>query len=429
MKNQLELAKLASLNRQRFAKKMKANSIAIFQANEVLSTNGDAIYNPRPNSDVLWLSGIEQEKSYLVLYPDNPDQSAKEVLVLLRPNEHLEKWEGHKLTKAEATKISGIANIQWADSFPTMLQVMMHNADTVYLNTNENDRLDTQLFRPDLLFVQNLMRQYPLHQYERAAKLVKELRAIKTKEEVAITQKAIDITENAFRRVMKFIQPGVYENEIEAEIIHEFIRNGACKHAYDPILASGDRARVLHYIENNKECKDGEIILMDFGASYGNYSADLSRSIPVNGKFTKRQKEVYNAVLDAHLYAKSILKPGIVFTEYVKKTNAEMEKQILKLGLITKADIKNQDPENPAYRRYFYHGISHHLGIDVHDVGTRTLALKEGMLFTIEPGIYIEEEQIGIRIENNYWLTKNGNIDLFKNIPIRADEIERCMKK
>ena len=429
MKNQLELAKLASLNRQRFAKKMKANSIAIFQANEVLSTNGDAIYNPRPNSDVLWLSGIEQEKSYLVLYPDNPDQSAKEVLVLLRPNEHLEKWEGHKLTKAEATKISGIANIQWADSFPTMLQVMMHNADTVYLNTNENDRLDTQLFRPDLLFVQNLMRQYPLHQYERAAKLVKELRAIKTKEEVAITQKAIDITENAFRRVMKFIQPGVYENEIEAEIIHEFIRNGACKHAYDPILASGDRARVLHYIENNKECKDGEIILMDFGASYGNYSADLSRSIPVNGKFTKRQKEVYNAVLDAHLYAKSILKPGIVFTEYVKKTNAEMEKQILKLGLITKADIKNQDPENPAYRRYFYHSISHHLGIDVHDVGTRTLALKEGMLFTIEPGIYIEEEQIGIRIENNYWLTKNGNIDLFKNIPIRADEIERCMKK
>lgn len=429
MKNQLELAKLASLNRQRFAKKMKANSIAIFQANEVLSTNGDAIYSPRPNSDVLWLSGIEQEKSYLVLYPDNPDQSAKEVLVLLRPNEHLEKWEGHKLTKAEATKISGIANIQWADSFPTMLQVMMHNADTVYLNTNENDRLDTQLFRPDLLFVQNLMRQYPLHQYERAAKLVKELRAIKTKEEVAITQKAIDITEKAFRRVMKFIQPGVYENEIEAEIIHEFIRNGACKHAYDPILASGDRARVLHYIENNKECKDGEIILMDFGASYGNYSADLSRSIPVNGKFTKRQKEVYNAVLDAHLYAKSILKPGIVFTEYVKKTNAEMEKQILKLGLITKADIKNQDPENPAYRRYFYHGISHHLGIDVHDVGTRTLALKEGMLFTIEPGIYIEEEQIGIRIENNYWLTKNGNIDLFKNIPIRADEIERCMKK
>lgn len=429
MRNQLLQATLAKQNRQRFMKKMKPNSIAIFQATEVLPTNGDAVYTNRPNSDILWLSGIEQEKSMLILYPDNPDQSAREVLVLLKPNEHLEKWEGHKLRKEEATAISGISNIQWHDAADAMMQVMMHNAEFVYLNTNENDRLDGSLPRTDLLFVQEWMKRFPLHRYERAALLVKELRAIKTKEEAAITQKAVDITELAFRRVMNFVRPGVWEHEIEAEITHEFLRNRAPRHAYDPIIASGDRARVLHYIDNNQECKDGELILMDFGASYGNYSADLTRTIPVNGKFTKRQREVYNAVLNAHKYARSILKPGITFPDYVSKTNAEMEKQILKLGLISKADIKNQDPANPAYRKYFYHGISHHLGIDVHDVGTRTSALKEGMLFTIEPGIYIEEEQMGIRLENNFWLTKTGNVDLFKNIPIEADDIEACMKR
>ncbi|HTN18505.1 MAG TPA: Xaa-Pro aminopeptidase [Chitinophagaceae bacterium] len=429
MRNQLSLSKLTADNRQRFMKKMKPNAVAIFQGTEVLPTNGDAVYTNRPGSDILWLSGIEQEKTMVILYPDNPDAAAREVLVLLRPNEHLEKWEGHKLRKEEATAISGIQNIQWADSIDALLQVMMHNADTVYLNTNENDRLDGSLLRTDLLFVQKWMQRFPLHQYERAAKLVKELRAIKSKEEIAITQKAVDITEKAFRRVLNFVQPGVWEHEIEAEIIHEFIRNRAPRHAYDPIIASGDRARVLHYIDNNQECKSGEVILMDFGASFGNYSADLSRSIPVNGKFSKRQKEIYNAVLNAHLYAKSLLKPGTLFPDYVAKTNAEMEKQIMKLGLISKSDIKNQDPQNPAYRKYFYHGITHHLGIDVHDVGTRTQAMKEGMLFTIEPGIYIEEEQIGIRIENNYWLTKSGNTDLFKNIPITAEEIEACMKK
>lgn len=429
MRNQLLQATLAKQNRQRFMKKMKPNSIAIFQATEVLPTNGDAVYTNRPNSDILWLTGIEQEKSMLILYPDNPDQSAREVLVLLRPNEHLEKWEGHKLRKEEAGSISGISNIQWHDAVDPLMQVMMHNAEIVYLNTNENDRLDGSLLRTDLLFVHEWMKRFPLHRYERAAVLVKELRAIKTKEEVAVTQKAIDITESAFRRVLNFVRPGVWEHEVEAEITHEFIRNRAPRHAYDPIIASGDRARVLHYIDNNQECKDGELMLMDFGASYGNYSADLTRTIPVNGKFTKRQREVYNAVLNAHKYARSILKPGIAFPDYVSKTNAEMEKQILKLGLISKADIKNQDPANPAYRKYFYHGISHHLGIDVHDVGTRTTALKEGMLFTIEPGIYIEEEQMGIRLENNFWLTKNGNIDLFKNIPIEADDIEACMKR
>ncbi len=416
-------------NRQRFAKRMRPNSIAIFPGNPVMPTNGDAVYTYRPNADVVWLSGVVQEKSMVVLYPDNPDTSAREVLVLLRPNEHLEKWEGHKLRKDEATAISGIKNIQWTDSFDAVLQVMMHNADNVYLDTNENDRLDTSLFRPDLLFVSDFMRRYPLHNYERAARIMRDLRGVKTKEEIEVTKKAIEITDKAFRRVMQFIQPGVYEHEIEAEITHEFLRNRAERHAYDCIIASGDRARVLHYIENNQECKDGELILMDFGAYYGNYAADMTRTIPVNGKFTKRQREVYTAVLDIHNFAKKLLKPGISIVEYTNKVNTETEKQLLKLGLINKADIKNQDPDNPAYRKYFYHGVSHHLGIDVHDLGVRMEPLKEGMLLTVEPGIYIEEEQMGIRIENNIWITKNGNIDLFAGIPITADEIEAAMKR
>lgn len=422
-------SKLYTQNRQRFIKKMTRNSIAIFPGNPILPANGDAIYDYIPESDVVWLSGIVQEKSMVVLYPDNPDQSAREVLVLLRPNETLEKWEGHKLRKEEATAISGIQNIQWLDSFDAMLQVMMHNVDTVYLDSNENDRLDTSLFRPDLLYIHQFMQRYPLHQYERAARITKELRGVKTKEEIAVVQAAIDITEKAFRRVMQFIKPGVMEYEIEAEITHEFLRNRATRHAYGAIIASGDRARILHYVENNRECKSGELILMDFGAQYGNYNADLTRTIPVNGKFTKRQKEVYNAVLAVHNYGKKLLKPGIKFPDYVGKINAEMEKQLLNIGLITKNDIKNQDPANPAYRKYFYHGVTHHLGVDVHDLGTRTEAVKEGMLFTVEPGIYIEEEQMGIRIENNIWITKSGNQDLFKNIPITVEEIEACMKR
>jgi Xaa-Pro aminopeptidase len=408
---------------------MKPNSIAIFPSNLNLPENGDAQYAFRPNSDILWLSGIRQEKTMVVLYPDNPDVNAREILVLLRPNEHLEKWEGHKLRKEEATAISGIKNVQWSDTFDAQLHVMMHQADVVYLNSNENDRLDLSIPRLDLAYVTKIKEQYPLHQYERAAKITRELRAIKTKEEIAVTQEAVDITEKAFRRVMQFIKPGVMEYEIEAEITHEFLRNRATRHAYGNIIASGDRARILHYVENNQVCKNGELILMDFGAEYGNYCADMTRTIPVNGKFTKRQKDVYNACLAVHNYAKSILKPGISILAYTAKVNVYMEQQLVNLGLISKADIKNQDPANPAYRKYFYHGVTHHLGIDVHDIGTKHLPIKEGMLFTVEPGIYIEEEQMGIRIENNIWITKTGHVDLFKNIPITVEEIERCMKR
>ena len=421
--------RLYNQNRARFIKKMKPNSIAIFPSNLNLPENGDAQYAFRPNSDILWLSGIRQEKTMVVLYPDNPDVNAREILVLLRPNEHLEKWEGHKLRKEEATAISGIKNVQWSDTFDAQLHVMMHQADVVYLNSNENDRLDLSIPRLDLAYVTKIKEQYPLHQYERAAKITRELRAIKTKEEIAVTQEAVDITEKAFRRVMQFIKPGVMEYEIEAEITHEFLRNRATRHAYGNIIASGDRARILHYVENNQVCKNGELILMDFGAEYGNYCADMTRTIPVNGKFTKRQKDVYNACLAVHNYAKSILKPGISILAYTAKVNVYMEQQLLNLGLISKADIKNQDPANPAYRKYFYHGVTHHLGVDVHDIGTKHLPIKDGMLFTVEPGIYIEEEQMGIRIENNIWITKTGHVDLFKNIPITVEEIERCMKR
>ena len=422
-------SKLYTQNRQRFIKKMKPDSIAIFHSAPVLPENGDAVYGYKANSDVVWLSGVVQEKTMVILYPGNADTSAREVLVVQRPNEHLEKWNGHLLRKEEATAISGIQNVQFVDSIDAQLHVWMHHANTVYLHTNENDRLNLENPRIDLLYVHDFMKKYPLHQYERSARIMKELRAVKTKEEVEVTRVAIDITRKAFERILQFVRPGVMEYEIEAEITHEFLRNRATRHAYGCIIASGDSARVLHYVENNRECKDGDLLLMDFGAEYGNYNADLTRTIPVNGKFTKRQKEVYNACLAVHNYCASILKPGMNYADYINKVNAEMEKQLLKIGLISKADLKNQDPANPAYRKYFYHGIGHHLGLDVHDIGTRNEPVREGMLFTIEPGIYIEEEQMGIRIENNYWLTKAGNVDLFKGIPITVEEIEASMKR
>ena len=421
--------KLYALNRERFIKKMKPNSIAIFHAHPTLPENGDAIYHEKPNSDVVWLSGIIQEKTMVVLYPGNPDKKYREVLVILRPNETLEIWYGHKHTREEASKISCIQTVIYLDQLDALLQAWIHHAETIYLDTNENDRLDTSLPRLDLTYVHQLMKQFPLHRYERGAVLMKELRAIKSKYEVAVMQQAVDITHKALLRVCKFIKPGVFEHEIEAEITHDFLRNRATRHAYGCIIASGDRARTLHYVENNQECKSGELILMDFGAEYGNYCADLTRTIPVNGKFTKRQKEIYDACLAVHLHAKKILKPGITWLQITASAEIEMNKQLLKIGLLTKEDIKNETEDNRACRRYFYHGLGHHLGIDVHDIGTRNTPIKEGMVFTIEPGIYVEKEKIGIRIENNYWVSKSGCIDLFKGMPITTDEIEKAMKK
>src|SRR6476661_5447621 len=429
MKNLPLNSQLFTTNRKRFMEKMKPGSIAIFVSNDEVQSNGDSLYPFRQNSDLYWLSGITQEDSMVILFPDNPDPKYREVLVLVRPNELKEKWDGKRLRREEATAISGIKTIVWLDSLDGLLQPWIHLADTIYLDTNENDRKASLVRTRDYRFVDEMKSRYPLHQYERAAKILKELRSIKTPQEIEVVKKAVAITGNTFNRLLKFIHPGVMEYEIEAEIMHSFLSQRASGEAYGSIIASGDRARTLHYVSNDQECKDGELVLMDFGALYGGYAADLARTVPVNGKFQERQKEVYNACLHLHNYCKSILKPGITIMEYTDKVGEEATQQFLKIGLLSESDVKNEDGENRAYRKYLYHGISHHLGIDVHDLGTRTEPIKPGMVFTVETGIYIEQEQMGIRIENNLWITGSGNDDLMKNIPITVEEIEAIMAK
>lgn len=416
-------------NRKRFVERMDNNAIAIFNSNDELPTNGDQNHRFKQNSDLFWLTGIEQEDTMLVLFPGNPDPKYREVLVLVRPNEMKEKWDGYRLRVNEARAMSGIHTIVWLDSIESMLQPWVHLADVIYLNSNENDRKANWVPVRDYRYAELMKQRYPMHTFRRSARILKDLRAIKTAAEIEVMQKAIDITETAYRRVMQFVRPGVMEYEVEAEIQHSFLMQRATGPAYSSIIASGDRARILHYVSNNQVCNEGELLLMDFGAEYGNYCADLTRTIPVSGKFTRRQKAVYNACLHLHHYAASILKPGISIVDYTEKVGDEATVIFQKIGLLRKSDIKNEDPENRAYRKYLYHGISHHLGIDVHDLGTRTEPIKAGMVFTVEPGIYIEEEKMGIRIENNFWITRNGNKDLMKNFPITVEEIEACMKK
>jgi Xaa-Pro aminopeptidase len=416
-------------NRKRYVNRLSKNSIAIFNSNDELPLNGDSMHKFKQNSDLYWLTGIEQEDTMMVFFPDNPDAKYREILVIVRPNEMKEKWDGHRLRITEAQNISGIHTVVYLDSLDTMLQPWIHLAENIFLNSNENDRKGSNIAVRDYRYAQEMRARYPLHNYKRSASIMKELRAIKSAEEVEVMQKAIDITDITFRKLLQVIQPGVMEYEIHAEIIHSFLMQRATGEAYGSIIASGNNARVLHYVENCRECKDGDLILMDFGAEYGNYAADLSRTVPVNGKFTKRQKTVYNACLHLHKYAAGILKPGISIVDYTEKIGDEATDVFQKIGILNKADVKNENPNDRAYRKYLYHGISHHLGIDVHDLGTRTESIKAGMVFTIEPGIYIEEEQMGIRIENNFWITKNGNKDLMKNIPIEVEEIEALMRR
>jgi Xaa-Pro aminopeptidase len=416
-------------NRRRFVERMKKGSIAIFNSNDEMPSNGDATYPFKQNSDLYWLTGIMQEDTMLILFPDNPDEKYREVLVLLRPNELKEKWDGRRLREDEGKKISGIKTVLWLDSLPAQLQTWIHLTDTIYLNSNENDRKSNAVPTRDYRYIREMKKRYPLHHFERSAKILKDLRGVKTRGEIAVMQQAIDITHKTFERLLKVIRPGIMEYEIEAEIFHSFLSQRASGEAYNSIIASGDRARTLHYIANNQECKDGEMILMDFGALYGGYCADLTRTVPVNGKFTKRQAEVYNACLHLHNFAKSLLKPGITLTDYTEKVGEEATKTFVRIGLLNDSDLKNEDKENRAYRKYLYHGISHHLGIDVHDVGTRTEPLQPGMVLTVEPGIYIEQEQMGIRIENNVVITDEGNTDLMSKIPITIEEIEALMKK
>lgn len=420
-------ASLYIKNRAKLAAKMAKNSVAIFNSNDIMPTNADGTMKFRQNNDLFYLCGIDQEESILLLAPDCPNPAMREVLFLRETNEHIAIWEGHKYTKEEAEATSGIKNIQWLDKFDLIFNTVMALSDRVYLNTNEHLRAGVVVETRDARFIKTCKEQFPLHEYERAAPLMHELRGVKEQEEIDQLQIACDITEKGFRRILNFVKPGVTEYEIEAEYLHEFVRNRSKGFAYEPIIASGISACVLHYLENNKACNDGELLLMDVGAEYGNYNADMTRTIPVNGKFSDRQKAVYNAVLRVHKEASSMLRPGVTIQDYHKEVGLIMQSELIGLGLIDQTDIQNQDPNWPAYKKYFMHGTSHHLGLDVHDVGTMYGPIQPGMVFTVEPGIYIPEEGFGVRLENNIVVLEDGYFDLMRNIPIEADEIEDLM--
>lgn len=414
-------------NRARFVKQMIPGALAIFNANDEFPRSGDQAFTFKQNADLYYLSGIDQEETVLLVFPDCPNPVYREVLFLKQTNEHIAVWEGHKYTKEEAHKASGIKAIYWLSELNAILPMLMNWAECIYLNSNENDRYAHTVPYRDLRFAQDLKSKYPMHQYERAASIMKELRAVKSQYEVEATKVACNITGQAFDRVLKFTKPGVTEYEIEAEIIHEFISNRASGHAYNPIIASGKNACILHYTDNNQVCQDGDVILLDFGAEYANYNADLSRSIPVSGRFTERQAAVYNAVLRVMKEATTMLVPGTILDEYHQEVGRIMESELIALGLLNRNEVDKQDPKMPMYKKYFMHGTSHFLGLDVHDIGNRHRRMEAGMIFTCEPGIYIPEEGLGIRIENDILLTKDGNIDLMAHIPREVEEIEEIM--
>jgi Xaa-Pro aminopeptidase len=418
---------LFTINRKNFVSRIKPHSVAIFYANDEFPRSGDQTFIFKQNPDFFYLSGIDQEQSILLLFPDCPNPLYREVLFLRQTNEHIAVWEGHKYTKEEAKQASGIESIYWLGDFDNILHSIINYADNIYINTNENDRFSFSVPYRDLRMLQELRLKYPLHHYERSAPIMRDLRVIKSATEIELTKKACAITKDAFERVLKFTKPGVTEYEIEAEIIHEFTRQRATGHAYNPIIASGKNAIVLHYIDNNQVCNDGDVILFDFGAEYANYNADMSRSIPVNGRFTKRQRDVYDAVLRVMRAATKMIVTGAVWNEYHDEVGKIMTSELIGLGLLTKHDVEKQDPKIPAYKKYFMHGTSHHLGLDVHDFASRYKPFEVGNLLTCEPGIYIPAEGLGIRIENNILITQGGNIDLMADIPVEAEHIEEIM--
>ncbi len=415
------------INRKNFVKRIKPNSIAIFHSNDEFPRNGDQNFLFKQNPDFFYLTGIDQEQSILLLYPDCPNQAYKEVLFLRQTDEHIAIWEGHKYTKAEAKKASGIQNVHWISEFDAILHTVINYAEYIYINTNENDRYSHTVPYRDIRLFEQLRTKYPLHHYERSALIMRDLRVVKSPMEIALTKKACEITRDAFIRVLKFVKPQVTEYEIEAEITHEFLRQRATGHAYSPIIASGRNAIVLHYTDNNQVCKDGDVILFDFAAEYANYNADMSRSIPVNGRFTKRQRDVYNAVLRVMRSAIKLIVEGAVWSEYHDEVGGLMTGELIGLGLLSKHDVDKQDPKMPLYKKYFMHGTSHHLGLDVHDFASRYKPFEVGNILTCEPGIYIPEEGLGIRLENNILITAGGNIDLMADIPVEAEEIEEIM--
>lgn len=416
-----------SENRRRLSKLLEPRSVAVFNANDEYLRNGDQRFIYRQQSDFFYLTGIEQEKSVLMLAPDYPDPKLREILWVLRTSEQMAIREGHKVTREEAHAISGIKNVQWLDNLEMTLRDLILWSDHIYLNTYEYPKFSSEVESRDLRFAHSLIRQYPVHKYLRAAPLMTKLRMIKTDTEVELIRKANEITGKAFRRMLRFVKPGVYEFEIQAEMEHEFLINRANGSAFPPIIATGKNACVLHYHQNNSQCADGNLVLFDFGAEYANYAADVSRTIPVNGKFTPRQKQLYELVHRVQKLAVQQMIPGNTMENYNSFVNQEMEKEMIKMGLLDKQEVKNQNPENPLFKKYFMHGTAHHLGLDVHDVIHRFEPFQSGMVFTCEPGIYIPQEGIGIRLENDILISENGPVDLSADIPVELNEIEQLM--
>ena len=416
-------------NRRRFRELLPAGSLAIFNANDILPTNADGTLALKQNTDLFYLSGVDQEETILLICPDAALEKHREILFLRETSEHILVWEGYKLTKEQGREVSGIKTVMWLEAFPAVLAALMNEAEYVYLNSNEHIRSVVAVETRDARFIRDLQARYPLHQYRRAARLLHQLRAIKSPEEIRLMRRACEITGNAFRRVLGFVQPGVWEFEIEAEILHEFVRSGSRGPAYTSIIGSGESATILHYISNDRQCQAGDVLLMDFGAEYANYAADMTRSIPVNGTFSPRQRQVYEAVLTVFKFAKTKLVPGHNIEAYHTEVGDCMTQELLKLDLLKADDVKNQDPDAPLYKKYFPHGTSHYLGLDVHDVGYKYRTFEAGMVYTNEPGIYIREEKLGIRLENDFLLTATGNEDLMADIPLELADIERLMRK
>ena len=416
-------------NRADILAQLPENSIAFVVAADELPRNGDQSFNFRQSSDLFYLCGIDQEQTILMINNCHRDKTKREILFVRRSSELIEIWEGHKYNKQEAREISAIENIQYFDEFDSIIGDLMYYAQNVYLNTNANIKYNRFFNDADLRFIEKLKYQYPLHSYRRLSPLLIENRLVKTKEELDVMKKAIEITGSAFMRILKFIKPGVGEYEINAEITHEFLRNKAFAHAYHPIIASGKDNNILHYTQNNKICNDGELVLMDFGAEYLNYAADMSRTVPVNGQFTHFQLKVYNATLRVQKEAKKLMKPQMTINKWNTQVGKIMEEELLKLGLLSTKEIKNQDPLWPAYKKYYMHGTGHFLGLDVHDVGSNDTPWKPGMVITNEPGIYIKEKGFGIRLENDILITQNEPIDLMSNIPIEPEEIINLMNE
>ena len=414
-------------NRKKFAAKLKPNSIAVLNSNDIMPTSADGVRSFIQNPDIFYLSGIDQEESMLVIFPDARQEKHKEILFVKETNEKIIIWEGRKYSKEDATAVSGIKTVYWTREFETVFRPLVFEADRIYLNTNEHQRADVTVETRDARFLKQCNRLYPLHQYKRLAPIMQDLRAVKSRIEVELIKQACKITENAFQRVLGFIRPGVWEFEVEAEIYHEFLANRSRGPAYTPIVASGPNTCILHYVQNNRQCKDGDLLLMDFGAEYANYASDVTRTVPVNGKFTDRQKAVYQAVLRVQKAAFQMLKPGNSHEEYQTQVGQIMENELIGLSLLDSEAVKNQTPDALLYKNYFMHGISHHLGLDVHDLGNNYWKFQQGMVLTCEPGIYIKEENIGIRLENDILISKDGPVDLTGNIAIETEEIEDLM--